>query len=80
VAACLISSNDQQGNVGHDIEHYEDNLEQREERVNDHVEDIRETGNHLLCIRKTQSPANIQIMAAKTNQAPFMIVHHMKTL
>jgi hypothetical protein len=44
VAGCFISSHDQQGNVGHDIEHYEDNLEQREERVNYHVEGIPRDG------------------------------------
>jgi hypothetical protein len=40
VAGCSISSHDQQGNVGYDIEHQEDNLEQREEGVNNHVESI----------------------------------------
>jgi hypothetical protein len=44
VAGCFISSHDLQGNVGHDIEHYEDNLEQREERVNYHVEGIPRDG------------------------------------
>jgi hypothetical protein len=44
VAGCFISSHDQQGNVGHDIEHYEHNLEQREERVNYHVEGIPRDG------------------------------------
>jgi hypothetical protein len=27
VVGCYISSHDQQGNIGHDIEHYEDNFE-----------------------------------------------------
>jgi hypothetical protein len=44
VAGCLISSHDQQGNVGYNNEHYEDNLEQREERVNYHVEGITRDG------------------------------------
>jgi hypothetical protein len=44
VVRCSISSRDQQGNVGNDIEHQEDNLEQREERVNYHVEGIPRDG------------------------------------
>jgi hypothetical protein len=44
VVRCSISSHDQQGNVGNDIEHQEDNLEQREERVNYHVEGIPRDG------------------------------------
>jgi hypothetical protein len=44
VAGCLLSSHNQQGNVGHDIEHYENNLKQREERVNYHVEGIPRNG------------------------------------
>jgi hypothetical protein len=39
-----ISSHDQQGNVGNDIKHQEDNLEQREERVHYHVEGIPRDG------------------------------------
>jgi hypothetical protein len=44
VARCSVSSYDQQGNVGNDIEHYKDNLEQSEERVNYHVEGIPRDG------------------------------------
>jgi len=40
VVRCSISSHDQQGNVGNDIEYNENNLEQREERVNYYVEGI----------------------------------------
>jgi hypothetical protein len=44
VVQCSISPHDQQGNVGNDIEHQKDNLEQREERVNYHVEGIARDG------------------------------------
>jgi len=44
VAGGSISSHDQQGNVGHDIENQEDDLEQCEERVDDHVEGIPRDG------------------------------------
>ncbi len=37
VVGCYLSSHDQQGNVGHDIEHYEDNLGSHEERVNHYI-------------------------------------------
>jgi hypothetical protein len=44
IVRCSISSYDQQGNVGNDIEYQEDNLEQREERVNYHVKGIPRDG------------------------------------
>ena len=44
VVRCSISSHDQKGNVGNDIEYKENNLEQREERVNYRVEGIPRDG------------------------------------
>jgi len=44
VSKYAISSHDQKGNVGDDIEHQEDNLEQREERVNYHIVGIPRDG------------------------------------
>ena len=40
----------------------------------------RGIGNHLLCVRYTKSGANMKNVLHSNNNAPFMIVHHMKKL
>jgi hypothetical protein len=44
IVRCSISSHNQQGNIGNDIKDYEDNFEQREERVNHHIVGIPRDG------------------------------------
>lgn len=38
----------------------------------------RGMGNHLLCVRYTNSGASMNNVVQRTNSNPFMIVHHMK--
>lgn len=42
------------------------------------VKDSLGMGNHLYWVRYTQSIANIHIIVHNNNNAPFMIMHHMK--